>query len=110
MPGCAVLVDGGGRCGVHARVADAARGSASARGYGWRHEQLFRRPVLARAGFLCQVCGWRVASVADHYPMGRDELVLKGLNPNDPQYGRALCASCHGRETAVAQPGGWNRR
>lgn len=111
-PGCAVLVVSG-RCAGCEAAAEAARGSAAARGYGSKHRRLFRQRVLARANYLCVLrlpgCS-DVASVADHWPLGRDELVLKGLNPNDPQYGRALCASCHGRVTAVAQPGGWNLR
>jgi 5-methylcytosine-specific restriction protein A len=51
-----------------------------------------------------------LATVADHYPRSRRELEALGLDPNDPEYGRGLCASCHSRETARHQPGGWNIR
>lgn len=50
------------------------------------------------------------ATVADHYPRSRRELVERGLDPDDPQHGRGLCSSCHGRATAQHQPGGWNAR
>jgi 5-methylcytosine-specific restriction protein A len=48
------------------------------------------------------------ATVADHYPLSRKELIDAGLDPNDPQHGRGLCKPCHDRETAQNQPGGWN--
>jgi len=51
------------------------------------------------------VCGKR-ATVADHYPVKRRDLVKQGLDPNDPRYGRGLCASCHARWTAEEAPGG----
>ena len=54
------------------------------------------------------LCG-QVATVADHYPDDRRALVAKGLDPNDPDHGRGLCASCHSKETAKFQPGGWNQ-
>ncbi|MEU6709988.1 hypothetical protein ABZ897_00800 [Nonomuraea sp. NPDC046802] len=52
------------------------------------------------------------STVADHHPLSRRELVARGLDPDDPQYGRGLCTSCHGKETAAnpEQAGGWNRR
>ena len=71
---------------------------------------MFRPRVLARAGYLCELCGKNVATVADHFPLSRRELVAVGKNPNDPKYGRALCKPCHDKETAVHQPGGWNVR
>jgi 5-methylcytosine-specific restriction protein A len=48
------------------------------------------------------------ATVADHWPKSRKQLEAEGLDPNEPSYGRGLCASCHGKETAKHQPGGWN--
>jgi hypothetical protein len=51
-----------------------------------------------------------VATVADHHPLERDELVAAGLNPNDPRHGRGLCAPCHGGKTARTRPAGWNDR
>ncbi len=59
---------------------------------------------------ICVLCKVRVATHADHYPRGRDELVALGLDADDPQYGRGLCEGCDNRQTAARQPGGWNRR
>lgn len=60
---------------------------------------------------ICVVCGVAFATVADHWPTSRRELVEQGVaNPDAPHRLRALCASCHGSETAREQPGGWNRR
>ena len=63
---------------------------------------------------LCVIClraGRTVVStVADHWPVDRRELVARGMDPDDPSGGRGLCASCHGKETAIHQPGGWANR
>lgn len=83
--------------------ADAKRGSNSDRGYDQEHRTKFRAVVLARDPW-CK-CGKRRATVADHYPRSRRELVALGLDPNDPQYGRGLCKPCHDTWTSVAQPG-----
>lgn len=109
-PGCAQLCSGG-RCDGCKREAEQARGSASQRGYGRTHENRFRKGVLARDPF-CRLCGQARSTVADHWPLSRRELVAKGLDADDPQHGRGLCASCHGKVTAAnpAQAGGWNRR
>lgn len=114
--GCPELVSAG-RCDSHKREAEARRGTAAQRGYGHRHEEGFRKAVLWRDPFCrCEAphrthCGGYAAStVADHHPRDRRELARLGLNPNDPRYGRGLCASCHGYHTSQAQPGGWNAR
>lgn len=105
--GCPELVpQGQGRCVTHQRQAEQRRGSASQRGYDAKH-RTFRAQVLARDP-ICVECRAKRSTVADHYPRDRRELVRLGLNPNDPQYGRGLCASCHGIVTAEHQPGGWN--
>lgn len=90
-------------------LADRARGTASARGYTSKGHRAFRRAVL-QANPVCIACNIAPSTDADHYPRGRDELIQLGLNPNDPQYGRALCHSCHSKATAANQPGGWNQR
>jgi 5-methylcytosine-specific restriction enzyme A len=109
VPGCPTLT-ASSRCDLHAKD---ERGSSAARGYGSKHRRLFRSAVLARAGYLCVLrlpgCS-DIATVADHFPLSRRELVEAGMNPNDPGHGRALCASCHNKETARNQPGGWNAR
>ncbi|WP_225859724.1 holin [Streptomyces albicerus] len=86
-----------------------ARGSSTQQGYGQEHRELFRKPVLERDP-VCVLCGRAPATQADHHPLSRRELIAQGLDPNDPAYGRGLCAPCHSAETARHQPGGWNRR
>jgi 5-methylcytosine-specific restriction protein A len=60
---------------------------------------------------ICVLCGAALATVADHWPRSRRQLVAAGLDADDPQYGRGLCASCHGTETAnnPDQAGGFNQ-
>ena len=108
--GCPELVPAGtGRCPEHARAADHARGTAGQRGYDHRHRARFRRLVLARDP-ICQRCKRDVSVHADHWPVDRRTLVLRGEDPNDPKHGRGLCHRCHSMDTAEAQPGGWNAR
>jgi len=97
----------GSRCATHRKQADRDRGTATQRGYTSRAHQRFRNAVLAKDP-ICVLCELREATVADHYPHSRKDLIDLHLNPNDPRYGRGLCAGCHNKETAVNQPGGWN--
>lgn len=114
VPGCPELVPSG-RCAQHRREAEQRRGTARQRGYDRAHERRFRQAVLARDPLcVCQDHGHghgprclTPSTVADHWPRSRRELVAAGLDPNDPQHGRGLCASCHGKHTATAQPGGF---
>jgi 5-methylcytosine-specific restriction protein A len=106
QPGCPALTTGG-RCQTHQRAADQARGTAADRGYDTTHRRRFRRAVLRRDP-ICVRCHARPATVADHHPTSRRDLVAAGLDPNDPAHGRGLCAPCHSAETAQHQPGGWN--
>lgn len=107
-PNCPELIPAGqGRCTQHLRQAERRRGSAKDRGYATPGHRAFRSQVLARDP-ICVLCRTVRATVADHYPHDRRDLVRLGLNPNDPTYGRGLCASCHSRWTSEAQPGGWN--
>ncbi len=105
-PRCPTLVTAG-RCPKCEAEAEARRGSASQRGYTSAGHRRFRTAVLRRDP-LCVLCQ-APSTVADHHPLSRRELVEQGLNPNDPECGRGLCASCHGKETGRHQPGGWNR-
>lgn len=110
VSGCGELIPKGtGRCTEHTRQADRRRGSATRRGYGSKHRQRFRERVLAREPYCSLGCG-RKSTDADHYPLDRQTLVLRGMDPDDPDNGRGLCRSCHSSETARNQPGGWNRR
>lgn len=116
-PGCPELVAAGlsSRCAACQAAAQRRRGSAAQRGYGHRHRRRFREGVLKHQP-LC-VCTDQShghgpqclapATVADHWPRDRRELVRLGLDADDPRYGRGLCASCHGWHTSKAQPGGW---
>ena len=106
-PGCPQLTEAG-RCSDCDRQADRARGTAAQRGYDATHRTQFREQVLAREPF-CRLCSAR-STVADHWPESRRQLVERGANPNDPQHGRGLCASCHGTETTKHQPGGFLQR
>lgn len=110
QPGCPELVERG-RCEEHKRAAEQRRGSAARRGYGKKHRQRFRAGVLERdiCCVLCRDAGtWTLATVADHHPLSRRELEERGLDADDPQYGRGLCHDHHSIETAKNQPGGFN--
>ena len=109
VQGCAELTDGG-RCTDHRREADRARGTSTQRGYNSAQWRAIRRAVIRRDK-TCVVCKAVPATVADHYPYSRKQLLAMGItNPDAPQRLRGLCASCHGSETAREQPGGWNQR
>lgn len=58
---------------------------------------------------ICVVCHLAAANVADHFPLGRDELLARAVrDPDAPEHMRGICRRCHSRETAKRQPGGWN--
>lgn len=109
-PGCPTIYPSsqGSRCPTHKAQADKARGTATQRGYNSKGHRAFRTAVIQRDP-ICVVCDLRPSNVADHHPRSRKELITLGLNPNNPRYGRGLCKPCHDRETAVNQPGGWNK-
>ena len=78
----------------------------------------FRTQVLARDPYcLCRgecghhdgQCG-QVATVADHDPTERRDLVAMGADPNAPEHGRGKCTACHDRKTSRTSPGGWHDR
>lgn len=102
--GCRDPIVAQGKCRRHLaskrRRSDQIRGSSTERGYDGDHRELFRDQVLMRDKYVCVIDGCRArATDADHYPRSRRELLAAGLDPNDPQYGRALCHSCHSRHT-----------
>ena len=103
---CGQPVVSRGKCARHAGQADRQRGTASERGYDTMHQSKFRARVLGDAGYVCVLCGEK-ATVADHFPRTRKELVAAGCDANFPGYGRALCKRCHDRHTAstsIARP------
>lgn len=107
--GCWELVPSGRCAGCDAR-ADKARGTAADRGYdaAWRRRRrayLIRHPLCA---VLLPGCT-RLATVPDHWPLDRRELVRLGVPDPDADHRlRPACAHCHGVATAAAQPGGWH--
>lgn len=101
--GCPTLVPSG-RCDT------CKRPSAAKRGYDhrWRKRA---RAYLARHPF-CVVkergCT-HLATVADHYPTSRRDLVTQGVRDPDADHRlRPSCHHCHSVETARHQPGGWH--
>lgn len=110
-PGCPDLVDRG-YCVTHRReqraTSERRRPNATDRGY----DQKWRRN---RARFLkanpdCVDCG-KPATVADHDPVSRRDLVAAGdPHPDAWPHLKARCDSCHNKRTGHAQPGGWNAR
>jgi len=84
------------------------RPNAAQRGYDARWQRIRRR--FLRANPICALCP-NPSQVPDHYPRSRRELLEQGVtDPDEPQYLRPLCTSCHNKETAKHQPGGWAAR
>lgn len=107
-PGCPEYTDSG-RCDGCRTEAEQRRGSARQRGYGGRAWSRSRRAVLQRDPLCVLGCG-RPATVADHWPVSRRDLVAQGVaDPDAPHRMRGVCVPCHSSETAREQPGGWNR-
>ena len=105
IPGCPTLFDGtGGRCPTHAT--QARRERVHNKVYSTAGHARFRDAVLTRDP-ICTACHTAFSTVADHYPQDRRTLVDLGLNPNDPRYGRGLCAPCHNKHTAATSPAGF---
>lgn len=111
---CKQLHSGKGRCDTCRKKLmaeyDRKRGTATERGYGQAHREQFRAPVLARDP-ICVICHSAPSTVADHYPLTRRQLVQRGMNPNNPAYGRGLCKRCHDQHTTTIEGGNrWGRR
>lgn len=106
VPGCPTLVPHPEtRCPAHPRRSpvEDRRPNASQRGYGsgWRR---VRGAFLARHK-TCALCP-AAATVADHHPVTRAELVRRGeQHPDAWQHLRPLCATCHNRHTATTSSG-----
>lgn len=105
IPGCPELTARGGRCVKHEREATAQRVTPGTSAYGPRWPYI-RRAYLYRNPW-CVLCG-KPATVADHFPESRRSLVARGVaDPDVASRLRPLCVSCHSRETARHQPGGF---
>lgn len=107
-PGCPNLHDGRGMCPSCRARADKIR-RPHGNPYNTRGHQTFREAVLTRDP-ICVLCRKAQATVADHYPLDRVDLIEQGLDPNDPKHGRGLCKRCHDQHTAHTKPAGWNER
>ena len=93
--------DGHSLCARHLsrqRAHSDTKRKATRTDYSARGHRSFRSAVLGEQPW-CVRCGGE-ATVADHYPLRRRELIARGLDPDDPQYGRGLCAPCHNSHTA----------
>lgn len=104
--GCASLVPPGqSRCPACSAKADAAR-RPNGNPYSTAGHRSFRAAVLARDP-ICVICQQALATVADHYPIERRDLVRRGMDPDEPDFGRGVCDPCHRTRTARDTPGGW---
>ena len=92
------------KCEAHTRQRDADQRHRKGSAYQTAGHRAFRTLVLHRDP-ICVVCHITIATEADHHPKDRDQLILEGLDPNNPEFGRGLCKSCHSRSTAIEQPG-----
>ena len=94
------------QCEAHTKERERTRYTTKDKGYNTAGHKAFRTLVLHRDP-ICVLCDVAVATDADHYPIDRKQLVLLGMDPNDPENGRGLCHECHSKETAANQPGGF---
>lgn len=112
-PGCRALVEGGGRCQQHQRVArqisDASRGTAHERGYGARWQKASK--AWLRAHPLCQCPDCQegklqvtVATLVDHIIPHKGDMRLFWDNTN----WQSMAKPCHDRKTA-REDGGFGR-
>ena len=97
-PGCGTIHPERGQCAACRAKGDRKR-RPKGNPYTTRGHQSFREAVLARDP-ICVLCLRARANVADHHPLDREQLIARGLDPNDPQYGRGLCERCHNSKTA----------
>jgi 5-methylcytosine-specific restriction protein A len=105
-PGCgAHSTSPRGRCPKHLRK----QPSAVAAEYDDHWARRVRLPYLV-ANPACVLCG-HLATVADHWPDSRTQLVGSRVTDPDAWHRlRPLCVPCHGRETLKHQPSAWQYR
>lgn len=110
-PGCPTLTTSHTRCPQHTaaqrKASDTHRPNANQRGYGSQWRRTAR--TFLRAHPTCIDCG-DPATVPDHSPLTRRELVAHGItNPDAPAFLRPRCKPCHDRKT-VREDGGFGRQ
>lgn len=96
QPGCGVLV-GSGRCSVHARTREQARGNLAIRKlYKTDRWERLRLRVLVESAYQCAQCGdVTVRLEVDHIRPHRGDLRSFWDRSNL----QALCVACHTRKT-----------
>ena len=93
-----ILTDGRTRCAKHPGRSRDTRPSAAGRGYDTRWRRI--RAQFLKAHPLCCLCR-RPATVPDHHPLSRRELVAAGdPHPDAWRNLRPLCESCHNAKSA----------
>jgi len=110
-PGCPGRTPTMGRCPLCLRTRQTNSRlkieTTAERGYNspWRR----RRILFLQAHPYCVLCP-RLATIADHHPISRRDLIAQGdPDPDADHHLRPLCKPCHDRETGYRQPGGWRR-
>lgn len=101
-PGCDAPVLPGQDCPTHPRRARRAPDRRPADRFRYDTPEWRRnRANYLRAHSACTDCG-QPATVPDHDPVPRRELVARGeAHPDAWQHLRPRCASCHNRRTAL---------
>lgn len=71
---CPELVQRGTRCPAHTRLEASARGTTTARGYGYTHQRTRARiaPLVAAGRALCARCGLRISPL-EAWDLGHDD-------------------------------------
>jgi 5-methylcytosine-specific restriction protein A len=106
---CANTITTGRYCPEHRQSWSGER-TASSRVTGTRQWQRFRRHILRRDGYRCQVRGPRCIGHADQ--VDHDTNLAAGGTHLDPKNARAICRSCHQDKTAREAAAGrsaWKR-
>lgn len=104
--GCPNTTPRGGPCDEHRRQRERQRKADGNAVYTQSAWQRVRKRFLYHNPW-CSLCA-RQATVADHWPVSRRDLVAQGVaDPDSHRNLRPLCKACHDRETARLQPGGF---
>jgi 5-methylcytosine-specific restriction protein A len=108
--GCPKLVEVPGYCPAHLaqvrKVQDAERGSAHARGYGWKWQQASKGWLRRHPLCQCPECQegklrLRPASVVDHIAPHKGDMALFW----NPENWQSMHSECHNKKTATEDGG-----
>jgi 5-methylcytosine-specific restriction protein A len=107
QPGCPESVRGKeSTCPEHAKQRHKQRANRGGSSYGrnWRERV---QPRFIYRNPWCVLCGGQ-ATVADHWPISRRDLVAKGeASPDSFKHLRPLCKACDAKERPKREPGGF---